>query len=39
MNAQDLMVKGDLIADSEALWAVQQAQAFVEEIEKRLPGA
>ncbi len=28
--------KGDLIDESEALWAVQQAQAFVEAVDKML---
>ncbi|MEO5671978.1 MAG: HEPN domain-containing protein [Ramlibacter sp.] len=31
--------KGDLIDGEEAQWAVQQAQAFVEEIEKSFAGA
>ena len=30
--------KGDLITDGEAHWAVQQAQAFVDEIERRFLG-
>lgn len=31
--------KGDLIGEDEARWTVQQAQAFVEEIERRFAGA
>lgn len=31
--------KGDLIADAEAQWADQQAQAFVDEIERRFVRA
>ncbi|WP_255466364.1 hypothetical protein [Ramlibacter sp. WS9] len=36
MNALDLMVKGDLISPDEAKWTVEQAGAFVEEIEGAL---
>lgn len=31
--------KGDLIGEAEARWTVEQAGAFVEEIEKRFPSA
>lgn len=30
--------KGDLIGEAEARWTVEQAGAFVEEIEKRFPS-
>lgn len=42
-KAEDLRLvadyKGDSISAEEAQWAVQQAQAFVDEVEKRFMAA